>query len=80
LRGLVVKELAAMAAVGAALGLAGALALGRFAESLLFGLSARDPLAVAAALVALALVSLSAAYLPARRATAVDPLVALRHD
>ncbi|HET7131732.1 MAG TPA: FtsX-like permease family protein, partial [Gammaproteobacteria bacterium] len=80
LRGLVVKELVAMTAVGAALGLAAALALGRFAESLLFGLTARDPLAIAAAFVALALVSLSAAYLPARRATAVDPLVALRHD
>ncbi|HZF29812.1 MAG TPA: ABC transporter permease [Gammaproteobacteria bacterium] len=80
LRGLVVKQVAAMTLIGAALGLSAALALGRFAESLLFGLSARDPLAIVAASVALTLVALGAAYLPARRATAVDPLVALRHD
>jgi putative ABC transport system permease protein len=80
LRGLVVKQVGIMAATGAALGLAAALALGRFAEAVLFGLSGHDPLALAAAAATLFVVVAAAAYLPARRATAVDPLTALRHD
>jgi predicted permease len=80
LRGVVVRQVAIMASIGAVLGLAAALALGRFAESLLFGLSGHDPAVVIAALAALTLVVLAAAYLPARRATGVDPLAALRHE
>jgi putative ABC transport system permease protein len=80
LRGLVVKQVGVMASVGGVLGLAAALALGRFAEALLFGLSGHDPVVLVAAVAALTVVVLGAAYLPARRATAVDPLAALRYE
>jgi predicted permease len=65
---------------GIAIGLAGALALGRVVESLLFGVSPGDPLALAAVAAALLAVATLAAWIPARRATRVDPVVALRHE
>jgi putative ABC transport system permease protein len=66
--------------VGLAIGLAGALALGRVVQSLLFNVRASDPLTLAAVAALLAVVALLASYLPARRATRVDPLVALRYE
>ncbi|MDE3136220.1 MAG: ABC transporter permease [Acidobacteriota bacterium] len=66
--------------VGLAIGLAGSLALTRFLSSLLFGVSATDPLTFACVAVLLTLVALAACYIPARRAMRVDPVAALQHD
>jgi putative ABC transport system permease protein len=63
---------------GLAIGLMGAGGLTRLMSSLLFGVSANDPMTYSAVAVVLGVVSLLACYLPARRATKVDPLVALR--
>jgi putative ABC transport system permease protein len=67
-------------AIGAALGLVAALALSRTMSHLLYGISASDPLSFLAVTFLLALVTLLACYLPARRAMRVDPLVALRYE
>lgn len=70
----------ALGLLGVALGLLGALALTRAITSMLFGVSATDPLTFAGVSLLMALVVLAACWLPARRATGVDPLVALRHE
>ena len=79
-RSLVVSQAVRLGAAGLTMGLAGALAVTRVLDSLLFGVSASDPLTFAAVSAALITVLLLAAYLPARRATRVDPIVALRAD
>jgi putative ABC transport system permease protein len=65
---------------GIVFGLAGAAVLSRYLEGLLFGVLPLDPMTFAAAAVLSAVVALAAAYGPARRATGVDPLVALRAE
>jgi putative ABC transport system permease protein len=77
---LVMRRGVLLTGMGIALGIGGALTLTRLLSSMLFGLSALDPstfVGVAAFFTAVAMV---AAYLPARRATKVDPLIALRHE
>jgi len=77
---LIVGQGMVLIAVGAGIGLAMALAATQVLKSLLFGVSATDPLTFAAVIVVLVGVALLACYLPARRATKVDPLEALRYE
>ena len=66
--------------IGITLGLAAALALTRFLAALLFGIMPTDAMTLALAVVIMTAVSAGAAYLPARRASLVDPMVALRYE
>ena len=70
----------ALAAVGLVVGLAAAVAAGRFASSQLFGVSAMDPVTFGLASVLLITVAFIATYLPARRAAMMDPTEALRTE
>jgi len=78
--GLVLNQTAVLIAVGLGVGLGGATALTRSLQTLLFGVTMFDPLTFAGVAVLFGLVGIVASYLPARRATRVDPLVALRAD
>jgi len=77
---LVQRESLVLAALGTIAGIGGALALGRFVRGLLFHVTPSDPVALGAASVSLLLVASAAAYLPARRAASLDPVVALKRD
>jgi ABC-type antimicrobial peptide transport system permease subunit len=66
--------------MGIAIGLAGAFAVSRALESFVFGVSTTDPLTFVAVSLLLATVSITACYLPARKAAAADPLVALKAE
>ena len=76
----IVRQGLVLAAAGVALGAVGAAALSRLLASFLFGVSAADPLAFAAASAALLVVGAAAAFLPARRAGTVDPALVLREQ
>lgn len=78
--GMVLGEGLRMAAAGVVVGLAGAWGLTRFIASLLYGVQPTDPATFAFAPLLLVLVALAACYVPAWRATQVDPIVALRHE
>ncbi len=77
---LVVRQGMSLVVIGVALGLVGAIALTRVMTTLLFDVTARDPATFVAVATLLALIAFIACYIPARRATKVDPLVALRYE
>ena len=77
---MVLRDGAKMALAGVAIGLGTALGLTRLMTSMLFGITAHDPVTVAGVVSLLTVVAFAACYIPARRATRVDPMVALRND
>ena len=77
---LVLRRAMLLAVVGVALGVAGAAIVTRYLSSLLFGVQPIDAFTFAAVALALVLVALVASLIPARRATRVDPLTALRYE
>jgi putative ABC transport system permease protein len=78
IRALVTRDGAKLAAFGIAVGIVGALAASRALGALLFDVSATDPLTFAAAAVGLVAAGVAAAYVPARRASRIDPVTLLR--
>jgi putative ABC transport system permease protein len=77
---LIMGEVLVLVGIGACLGIAGSLALSRFVQAQLYGVTPNDPRAIAAATAVLALVACAAGFLPARRASRLDPLRVLRHE
>jgi putative ABC transport system permease protein len=77
---LILKQGLLLTLIGIGIGLAGALTLTRVMSSLLFGVEATDPVTLAAIALLLMIVSLIACYIPARRATHIDPMIALRYE
>jgi putative ABC transport system permease protein len=77
---MVLRHGIALIAIGIGLGLAGAAGFSRYLSGMLFDLTPLDPATYAAVATLFAAVALVASYLPARRATLIDPMVALRHD
>jgi ABC-type antimicrobial peptide transport system permease subunit len=78
--GLVLGQGARLAGIGVVLGVAGALALSRYLQSQLFEVGPRDVSVFAGAPILLLAVALAACYVPARRSTRIDPMVALRES
>ena len=79
-RNMILKEVAIMATVGTLIGVPAAYALSKYFKSLLYGMEANDPIVFVGCTAMLLLVALIAGYLPAFRATRIDPMVALRYE
>jgi len=79
-RAMVMRQVGVMTAIGGAIGLAAAVGVGKLAESLLYQLKGWDPIVLAASAVALTAVALGAGFIPARRASQVEPMIALRYE
>jgi ABC-type antimicrobial peptide transport system permease subunit len=77
---LILREAVVLVVIGIVAGLPAVLVVARFAATLLFDLSPTDPLSLALAALVMLAVAILAAYLPARRATRIDPLMALRYE
>ena len=77
---MVLREAWLLAVIGIVLGTAAAMGLSRYVESMLFGLTRYDPIAIGGAIVTMLIVAVLAGWLPARRACRLDPMVALRHE
>jgi predicted permease len=77
---MILRETAILILIGLAIGVPASLACARFVQSKLFGLKAADPVTLAAALGIMIVVAVASGYLPARRASKVDPLIALRYE
>ena len=79
-RAMVLRQVGVMVVIGGAIGLAAAVGIGRLAQSLLFELKGSDPAVLVAAAVAMSLVALAAGFIPAHRASQVEPMSALRYE
>ena len=79
-RGMILAQTIKLTVLGVAIGLAGAFVVARFLTSLLFGVGTHDPVTFFGVALLLILVAVVAAYVPARRAMRVDPIVALRYE
>ena len=79
-RGMVMKQVAKMAIVGGIIGMIAAVAVGRLAQSILFELQGHDPMVLTASTIALGIVALGAGFIPALRASKIDPMNALRYE
>jgi len=77
---MVIAHGAKLVLIGLVIGIAGALGMTRFLSDLLFGVNPADPLTFVSISLVLLAVALLACYIPARRATKVDPMIALRHE
>ncbi len=79
-RRMVLRQVTVMTIVGGSLGLAGAIGIGRLARALLFEVEGHDPIVLASAAAALAIVAFGAGFVPAQRAAQIDPMQALRYE
>jgi len=77
---MVLREVCVLAAVGLAISVPTALATSKLVESFLFGMKPNDPLSLSLAVAILLSAALLAGYMPARKASRIDPMIALRHE